>query len=402
MKKYILDEKFWHLSELQVDEFLKRYYQGEKCISLLKFFEINITPSALSKHLPYQVDESVTCPNCNAIVSTKYLRRGYDQAYQTRNQCTECEHIENHSCKCEFCQQKRIDAQAEQKLYVSNKIYEHCLASYASIEIQSATQLSLSNAMALLAIARTCNRLSETTYGALMESDIPFTPSGSFGLELMMSLIRKKLIRVSENSNHKHFTFDDDQVMPMYAYVNWEIQIENFDAIISEIENIGLTGNLPNAWLLEMSQFRKDLALAECKAFYTHCLDERKLPSEIGAKAVAMLLNILRDNSVAQCYQAIWNGAIRAIDFKSRQGKNSTHAANYMVGACLRYVDHARTEGWNTAGFQRNYNLPRSMISYVLYDVLLKIGERGFTEPYNSSIYKTYENWTEENNVNFN
>ena len=402
MKKYILDEKFWHLSELQVDEFLKRYYQGEKCISLLKFFEINITPSALSKYLPYQVDESVTCPNCNAIVSTKYLRRGYDQAYQTRSQCTECEHIENHSCRCEFCRQKRIDAQAEQKLYASNKIYEHCLASYASIEIQSATQLSLSNAMALLAIARTCNRLSETTYGALVESEIPFTPSSSFGLELVISLIKEKLIRVSENSNHKHFIFDDDQVMPMYAYVNWEIQIENFDAIISEIENIGLTGNLPNAWLLEMSQFRKDLALAECKAFYTHCLDERKLPSEIGAKAEAMLLNILRDNSVAQCYQAIWNGAMRAIDFKSRQGKNGTHAANYMVGACLRYVDHARTEGWNTAGFQRNYNLPRSMISYVLYDVLLKIGERGFTEPYNSSIYKTYENWTEENNVNFN
>lgn len=402
MKRYILDEKFSHLSELQVDEFLKRYYQGEKCISLLKSYEINITPSALSKHLPYQVDESVTCPNCNAIVATKYLRRSYDQAYQTRNHCTECEHIENHSCKCEFCRQKRIDAQTEQKLYVSNKIYEHCLSSYASIKIQSTTQLSLSNAMALLAIARTCNRLSETTYGALIESEIPFTPSGSFGLGLVTSLIREKLIRVSENSSHKHFIFDDDRVMPMYAHVNWEIQIENFDAIISEIENIGLTGSLPNAWLLEMSQFRQDLALAECKAFYTHCLDERKLPSEIGAKAEAMLLNILRDNSVAQCYQAIWNGAIRAIDFKSRQGKNSTHAANYMVGACLRYVDHARAEGWSTAGFQRNYNLPRSMISYVLYDVLLKIGERGFTEPYNSSIYKTHENWTEGQNVNFN
>jgi len=30
---------------------------------------------------------------------------------------------------------------------------------------------------------------------------------------------------------------------------------------------------------------------------------------------------------------------------------------------------------------KRNFDLPRSMISYVLFDVILKIGEYGLTEP---------------------
>ena len=52
-----------------------------------------------------------------------------------------------------------------------------------------------------------------------------------------------------------------------------------------------------------------------------------------------------------------------------------------MVGACQRYADNARTKGYTLIPFKRNFNLPRSMISYVLFDVILKIGERGFTEP---------------------
>lgn len=206
---------------------------------------------------------------------------------------------------------------------------------------------------------------------------------------MIISLIEAKLIRISENTNHKYFLLDTNQVTPMYGQVNWEIQLENFDEIILEIENIGLSGNLPKSWLLEMMQLRQSLALSECKAFYTHCLNERNLPSEIGKSAEAMLLNILRDNSVAQCYQAIWNGAVKAIDFKSRQAKNGAHAANYMIGACLRYVDNARVQEWDTKGFNRNSKMPRSILSLALYDVLLKIGDCGFNEPYHSDIHKT-------------
>ena len=343
-KKYILDDKLSHLSESQVDELLMRYYQGEKCIALLKAFDIDVIPNALGSHLPQYVDDAAICSNCGAQIIAKYLRRDFSQAYQKREHCSECAHIESITCKCEFCTQKRTEAQVVHELHVSSKIYDHCLSNYASIKIQSAGELSLRNALTLLAMVRTCKHLSETTYGQIAESSITFTPEDGFGYELIMSLIEAKLIRISENTNQKYFLLDADEVVPMLEQVNWEIQLDNFDEIILEIENIGLSGNLPNSWFSEIKQLRLDLALSESKAFYTHCLNDRNLPSEIGKSAEAMLLNILRDNSVSQCYQAIWYGAVKAIDFKSRQAKSNAHAANYMVGTRAGDADGPRKD----------------------------------------------------------
>ena len=226
-----------------------QYYQGEKCIALLKAFDIDVIPNALGNHLPRHVDDAAICSNCGAQIIINYLRRDFSQAFQKREHCSECAHVESITCKCEFCTQKRTEAQAVHELHVSNKIYDHCLSNYASIEIQSAGELSLRNAMTLLAMVRTCRHLSESTYGPIAESSIPLTPEDGFGYELIMSLIEAKLIRISENTNQKYFLLDDDRAMPMHGQVNWEIQLENYQEIILEIEQIGLSGNLPNSWL---------------------------------------------------------------------------------------------------------------------------------------------------------
>jgi hypothetical protein len=52
-----------------------------------------------------------------------------------------------------------------------------------------------------------------------------------------------------------------------------------------------------------------------------------------------------------------------------------------MVGACQRWVDRARAENWTVKAFNRNLELPRSMVSYVLYDIFLKTTEDGFYIP---------------------
>lgn len=49
-----------------------------------------------------------------------------------------------------------------------------------------------------------------------------------------------------------------------------------------------------------------------------------------------------------------------------------------MIGECQRWADRARAENWEVKPFKRNFNLPRSSISHVFFDVFLKIGEDGF------------------------
>ena len=109
-------------------------------------------------------------------------------------------------------------------------------------------------------------------------------------------------------------------------------------------------------------------------------MEQRRIPYYQGATVDNMLKNILRDHSVAQCYRIIWCGATASSDFKVRSQANPIHTKNFMAGACQRWADKARAERWAVEPYRRNFNLPRSMLSQVLYDVMLKIGEKGFNE----------------------
>ncbi|NOT65657.1 MAG: hypothetical protein HOP06_06495 [Methylotenera sp.] len=395
MGKYLLNEKLAHFSEAQVDTFLSRYYQGEKCTPLLAIFAIDVHANAVSQWLPIDTTESAVCPNCGSSMFIKYAKRKSSiKRYQKVMHCNGCEHVPTKFCHCAYCRQKCMDERTAQKLQVSNAISAYCRLNLASVYMESATELSLKHAVALLALVRCCDRLADSTFGALVHATMPFAPNNDWGVNLLRSLMNAKLLSISEGTSEKHFIIESQHIEPRYGYVNWEIQLENIDAIILDIENLCRAGNIPSNWQRDLPKLRQELALAECKELYTFCLDERGLPSEVGAKAEAMLLDILVDHSVAQCYQAIRYAAMRTLDFKTVQRKNNLpvqhyQLPSYMVNTCQNYVDRARLEGLNNKGFSRNAHIPRSMMSVVLYDTLLKMGERGFTEPYHSAVNYT-------------
>jgi hypothetical protein len=151
--------------------------------------------------------------------------------------------------------------------------------------------------------------------------------------------------------------------------------------LIESIEAAGLTGIWPAQWQDQITPLWLKIALAESRQFYDFQAGQRGLHAQGDVAVTEMLNNLLRDFSVGQVYWAIWRGAQQTADFLVRKGPYKAHAANYMIGACQRSADHARVHGWDVPPFRRNFDLPRSMISYVMFDVLLKIGERGFSDP---------------------
>ncbi len=119
----------------------------------------------------------------------------------------------------------------------------------------------------------------------------------------------------------------------------------------------------------------------ECRQFYDYCAVERNLKVQGNSAVNNMLEDMLRDFSVGQVCRFIWYGAKDAADFLVRKKVDRVHASNYMVGACLRSAERSRALAREEIPFTRNCYLPRSMVSYVLFDVILKIGEAGFSEP---------------------
>lgn len=198
---------------------------------------------------------------------------------------------------------------------------------------------------------------------------------------MLESLCQAGLISLSEYSEVGTISCQGSQLIYDPGRVSWTGDIEKNLTLVKEIESCGLTGSLPEHWYSDVEAVWLKLALAECREFYDYCANDRGLRAQGDQAVSTMLANIVRDFSVAQCYGIIWQGAKSASDFLVRGKPNRAYAANYMVGACQRWADRARAEGWQVHPFKRNFDLPRSMISYVLFDVILKIGERGFTDP---------------------
>lgn len=379
--KYILDERLCHLSEMQVNALVSRYYQGEKVATLLTEFNIQCLPTALYKLLPHVIHPKQKCTVCGSPIATRLKSRSRMTFAKDAVKCSQCEHIEFAHCRCEHCLRVKKESDEIHQATMKVLINEYCHSFSPKPKISHVQDISLQTAVALLSLVRTCHPNEDGTFKSITKNLLPYAPRSSLLSEKLVYLLDKEIISPSASSSVSAFSVHDGKIDSFNMLdVDWKINCVNPELLISQIENCGLSGVWPKFWCHEVDTLRLELALAECQEFYEFCLDQRRLPYTNGPAINNMLLNLLRDHSVAQCYRIIWSGATASSDFKARNQVSATHAMNYMAGACLRWADKSRTEGWPVVAFRRNFNLPRSMLSYVLYDVMLKIGEKGFNE----------------------
>lgn len=381
MSKYILDEKLSHLDDMQISALVKRYYKGEKIFDLLKEFNIQCLPSAFHKLLPHVIDSSEKCPACNSPMANKLESKSGLGFSKDAVKCSQCKHIDFHNCDCEYCLDLKSKLKVSHQVSMKILIDEYCKTFLSQPVFITVHDITLEMAVALLALVRTCHQNKDGTYGSIIKNLFPYTPRSNLLTEKLLYLLDKEVIYPAANSNIDAFNLKNGKIESFKLLeVDWALNCFHAQLLIAEIENCGLSGIWPESWYEEVDKLKLELALAECQEYYEFCLDQRRLPYTNGPAINNMLINILRDHSVAQCYRIIWCGATASSDFKARSQANSMHTMNYMAGACLRWADKSRAEGWPVEPFRRNFNLPRSMLSYVLYDVMLKMGERGFNE----------------------
>ncbi|SFH58321.1 hypothetical protein SAMN05216299_12617 [Nitrosospira sp. Nsp14] len=368
-----------HLSSAEKETLMEKYVSGAKVSDLVREFNIKCTPSQLWSRLPPRVLEH-PCPVCGSVMVQDLPSRSSYRS-SPKIHCSACDHEEGNRCRCKHCQEQRTRAAAEEEARRQALITQAMKAERDRYVCSSYSvdALPLSLGVAFLAFYRCCPINKKGLYDPLEANPVPFAPA-EYGSTLLDLLRKSGLISISEHSPVGSIFHQGSQVTFTAEKVCWTGDIDKNLKLAEDIEDRALTGNWPEHWYAEVEENWLNLALAECKEFYDYCLDERKLHVQGDEAIKDMLRNILRDFSVGQCYNIIWQGARNAADFLVRRKTNHTHAGNFMAGACQRAADTARAEGYAVKNFRRNFELPRSMISYVLCDVIFKIGERGFTE----------------------
>lgn len=384
--------KLAHLSESQIRSLIARYYGNEKIQTLLDEYQIECIPSNFCSLLPQETLDDQHCPYCAVPMARKRVSRSSLKCRQVEAFCPECgHHVGRRQCHCQNCivEGKRF-AQMIRELK-QEKILALCHMSLPTEIHQPAAQdLDLRTAVALLALSRTCLIVDEAgggqfspsrmTLEALADATIPLAPRGDMVSSLLAELRSRGLIAISELSSPDAFTFREGELQSLdLSGVRWSLTVEDPEQLLAAILRLAQNpSEWPSRWNQALKDVWTEIALAECKEYFRYAAEARGLP-EAGEKSTeTMLKSLLESFSVAQCYRIIWAGARQASDFLVRKRCNTRHAANYMIGECQRWADRAKAENWEVKPFKRNFDLPRSAISHVFFDVFLKIGEDGF------------------------
>lgn len=380
--KPVIDPRLAHLSEAELTALAERYFAGDRAGDLVQEFRLQCSANQLYRVIPPRILPDHRCEACGAPL-IQVRRAGAALAYgAAATHCSVCDHRVKGSCRCDACEAKkrqRVQAEVTQQRAV---VEAYCRGRWDYREVQrNPEDLSVNAAVAVLALVRCGGWISDTTVGRIDASGIPFAPEGPLGDHLLATLVSSGLIAPALDSPMDAFETTRTPMQVFTDRVHWRILAVSSMSLVQRLEQLCQCGEWPDAWNNDLAELQLALAVAECREFADFCLTERGLPATGNLAAEALFKNLLTDFSVSQCFRIIWYGAMASIDFVARTSSSRRHATNYFIGACQRWADRARIEGWTVKSGFRNGRRPRSQLSYVLNDVFFGIGEGGFNEP---------------------
>ncbi|PLK46974.1 hypothetical protein [Uliginosibacterium sp. TH139] len=370
-----------HLFPPQVDTLIERYYAGENINSLMAEYDLTCSPAQLFRAFPPE-QLGTACPACGEAMIKSRLSRSSSKYQATRAaQCSICAHRDTPGCRCVHCTALRKQLAKEKPERDRAAIANFCQNNWSyEPKVVEPEELSSDAAVALLSLIRSGGWLNESCIGAIKSACIPFVPKEfTVAQHLLSTLLSDGLIAPAPSSPSGAFVLSDSEVIAWdWQIAQWQLLIPEAPDFVRRLEILIADDSWHNDRTEPLRALWKRLAVSECWEYCAYSVAQRSLPMPGTTALTTLFDNLLRDHSVSQCYQLIWNAAGRAVDFMVRSRVSPKHAANAIIGNCQRYADHARAEGWNIRGFHRNFDLPRSQLSHVLHDVVFKHGGVGF------------------------
>ncbi len=124
-----------------------------------------------------------------------------------------------------------------------------------------------------------------------------------------------------------------------------------------------------------------EIQLNECLAFLKAMLAEHQLTFVPGEKTKQVMSRCLEKLSPTQVYNFIWRAVTNAAAYYMRGSVSKRQAANSVVGSISRYMEQSLANDWDVKTFKRNYNLPQSSLSRIVFNTVLGTDDGGFKQP---------------------
>ena len=391
MREIEIHEKLRHLTMLQIESLMNKYYNGVKASDIIKEYNIDTTSSKLYTLFPPIICEDIICPVCNEPM---YKERDSKSSYSWNKKkpfCAICGHTDEIICKCNYCiaeREKVRKLNEERKVRILQEKREKIKKVYdLNIVPVNYSELNFREKVFLGALLRTSLSEDMEVILPLNDAERELAPTIGYIKEILSYLIGRGVISVDSNSSIDAFLDSNEEKdieFPNVYYitmVKYRINIVGDEEIKNILSKIINPKSFSDADKEDALNIWKEIALEECIEYFEYKMKSVRFDFNIGEKTIAIFKDLLENFSVSQIYGIIYKSVANATKYYQESSVSKKQAANSVIGGCQRYAERAMINNWELAKYSRIKELPQSMISEFFFDRVIGVGSLGFNMP---------------------
>jgi len=389
-----IDKRIAHLSEDQIDDLMKKYYENVKAKDLVNEYNINITASKLYTIFPPLKCENEICDHCgNPMYQERQSKTKYSWS-KPKKFCPNCGHTSDSYCNCEHCQNKRREEQErvrkerdeaiERKKKIINQIY-----SYSGVDKKTMEELSTREKIYLGALFRAALSEDMSKIEPLNSKELRLAPTLNYSEKIIDELYENGVILVDVNSNIDAFSDDARSFNKFEVGFIVNFSKEQYEDTITSL----FVGNYIDIDNEECLEVWRELALEESLEYFQISMQRVNFEFTPGKKTYEVFNQFLEFFSVSQIYQIIYANIAKATKYYQEGNISKRQAANSVITNSQSYCERAVAENWKLKQFYRDRECKESSLSQFLFSRIIKIGDVGFnTKPHINCITENIYN----------
>lgn len=391
MREIEIHEKLRHLTMLQIESLMNKYYNGVKASDIIKEYNIDTTSSKLYTLFPPIICEDIICPVCNEPM---YKERDSKSSYSWNKKkpfCAICGHTDEIICKCNYCiaeREKVRKLNEERKVRILQEKREKIKKVYdLNIVPVNYSELNFREKVFLGALLRTSLSEDMEVILPLNDAERELAPTIGYIKEILSYLIGRGVVSVDSNSSIDAFLDSNEEKdieFPNVYYitmVKYRINIVGDEEIKNILSKIINPKSFSDADKEDALNIWKEIALEECIEYFEYQMKSVRFYFNIGEKTIAIFKDLLENFSVSQIYGIIYKSVANATKYYQESSVSKKQAANSVIGGCQRYAERTMINNWELAKYSKIKELPQSMISEFFFDRVIGVGSLGFNMP---------------------
>lgn len=288
----------------------------------------------------------------------------------------------------------------EKQILIENK--KETLASCKLKEKKSIYDLSVIDLAYLVTLIKHSSYSNGVTIdNVVSDKSYLLTPSIEFDRELLRVIDNKNICILSDKnplSNLKENEHGGYSYNPFNILRDVWVDVYNGIGDLDVLETILIDKIKANSE--DFFELLEEISVNECLSYMKLNVEKRSLSITLSDRSEILIKKMLIVRPVNVIFGIIYGSITQTSDyilqnngtFKSR---NESYIAGVLYNKIENYFERALANNWSLKPYNRDFNLPQSSLSRLLFNTILKTDDGGFSQ----NIYELYNEFIQSNDI---